>query len=167
MDTKSNFNLDKSIEILERTLLVFESLFQNTVYELDSVNEGDKTWNAKNIIGHLIYGEMTDWIPRARLILDKNIEDKTFEPYDRFAQDRLFHSQSTNQLLDEYKSRRLENIQTLKSWNLTEDQLLLTGIHPDLGIVTLKELISTWTIYDLVHINQISRVLVKHYQSLD
>ena len=102
MDTKSNFSLDKSIEILERTPLFFES---------------------------------------------------------------LFHNQSTNQLLDEYKSRRLENIQTLKSWKLTEEQLLLKGIHPGLGIVTLKELISTWTIHDLVHINQISRVLGKHYQS--
>ena len=160
-----DFSLDKSIELLERTPLVYESLFRDTQSAFDAVNEGAQTWNAHNIIGHLIYGEITDWIPRAQLILDQNIQHKTFSPYDRFAQDRLFHSQSTNQLLDEYKSRRFENIQTLKSWKLTDEQLLWTGIHPDLGIVTLKELISTWTIHDLVHINQISRVLVKHYQS--
>ena len=158
-----NFDLNKSIELLERTPLVFEGLFKNNLYKIDQINEGENTWNAKNIIGHLIYGEMTDWIPRAETILDKEQKNKTFQPYDRFAQDKLFNKQSINQLLSEFKQLRLKNIEILKSWNLNENKLQLTGIHPELGIVTLKELISTWTIHDLVHINQISRVLVKHY----
>ncbi len=95
------FSLDKSIELLERTPLVYGALFRDSRSAWDTVDKGAETWNAHNIIGHLIYGEMTDWIPRAQLILDQNIQDKTFSLYDRFAQDRLFHSQSTNQLLDE------------------------------------------------------------------
>jgi len=157
-----NFNLSKSIELLERTPDVYSTLFKNSTHNWDKINEGKNTWNGYNIIGHLIHGEKTDWIPRAEIIMG-NREDKTFVPYDRFAQEKLYSSQTTEELLKEFKKLRTENIQILKSWNLTEADLNKEGIHPDLKIVTLRELISTWTIHDMIHLNQISRTIVKHY----
>ena len=94
-----NFDLNKSIEILKRTPDVFSVLLGNSKYNLDTINEGAATWSGYNIIGHLIHGEKTDWIPRAEIILGDN-DNKTFEPYDRFAQERLYASQSIEELLD-------------------------------------------------------------------
>ncbi len=157
-----NFNLNKSIELLKRTPEVYLALLQNTNYDWDTINEGIGTWSGYNIIGHLIHGEKTDWIPRAELILSDN-DYKTFEPYDRFAQEKLYSSQTTEELLKEFSLFRSQNIEKLVSWNLSESDLNKKGIHPDLGIVTLRQLIATWTIHDMAHLNQISRVIVKHY----
>jgi hypothetical protein len=157
-----NFNLQKSIELLERTPEIYSALFNNSTHDWDRINEGENTWSGYNIIGHLIHGEKTDWIPRAELILGST-ENKTFEAYDRFAQEELYSSQTTDELLNEFRALRAENIQKLKSWNLTESDLNKEGIHPDLKTVALRELISAWTIHDMVHLNQISRVIVKHY----
>lgn len=157
-----NFNLEKSIELLERSPKTYKALFYDLNHNWATVNEGENTWCAHDIIGHLIHGENTDWIPRAKIILGKQ-KDKTFEPYDRFAQSKLYASQSINELLNTFEALRNANIEELKLLNLTEIELNQEGIHPDLGPVTLKELISTWTIHDMVHLNQISRVIVKHY----
>ena len=156
-----NFDLKKSTELLERSPETYETLFCNLNSDWNKINEGQNTWSAYNIIGHLIHGEKTDWIPRAEIILNK--DDKNFEPYDRFAQEKLYSTQTFEELIDEFKRLRISNVSKLKSWNLTEADLNKKGIHPDLGIVTLKELISTWTIHDMIHLNQISRVIVKHY----
>jgi len=157
-----NFDLKKSMELLKRFPDTYESLFSNFNSDWNKINEGQNTWSAYNIIGHLIHGEKTDWIPKAEIILNK--DDKNFEPYDRFAQEKLYSTQTFEELIDEYKRLRVLNVNKLKSWNLTEKDLNKEGIHPDLGIVTLKELISTWTIHDMIHLNQISRVIVKHYE---
>lgn len=157
-----NFNLNKSIEILERTPATYVALFGNSNHHLDKINAGIGTWNGYNIIGHLIHGEKTDWIPRAEIILGNN-KNKTFEPYDRFAQEKLYSSQTTEELLTEFTTLRNQNIKKLVSWNLSESDLDKEGIHPDLGTVTLRQLIATWTIHDMAHLNQISRAIVKHY----
>jgi hypothetical protein len=157
-----NFDLNKSIEILERTPEVYLALFNNSKYNLDKINEGADTWSGYNIIGHIIHGEKTDWIPRAEMILGDS-KNKTFDPYDRFAQEKLYSSQTTEELLTEFKTLRNQNIEKLISWNLSEPDLDKKGIHPDLGIVTLRQLISTWTIHDIAHLNQVSRAIVKHF----
>lgn len=157
-----NFNLDKAIETLARTPQVYRALLSNSQYQIERINEGPGTWSGYNIIGHLIHGEKTDWIPRAEIILGDR-QNKTFEPYDRFAQDKLYASQSTEELLSEFESLRKQNLDTLRSWSLTEQDLRKEGIHPDFGVVTLKQLLSTWTVHDLSHINQLSRAIVKHY----
>lgn len=157
-----NFELNKSIKILERTPAVFRALFQDLDCEWATINEGPKTWSAYDIIGHLIHGEQTDWIPRAKIILGDN-EDKTFKPFDRFAQETLSKGKSTNELLEEFTRLRQESLQQLKAWKLTDEDLNKKGVHPELGAVTLAQLLSTWTIHDLAHINQLSRVMVKHY----
>lgn len=157
-----NFNLQKSIALLERTPEVYSTLLKNSEYNWDRINEGENTWSGYNIIGHLIHGEKTDWIPRAEIILG-NAADKTFEPYDVFAQDKLYTTQTTEELLEEFRKLRASNLKKLKSWNLTEADLNKEGIHPALKEVKLRELIAAWTVHDMIHINQISRVMVKHY----
>ncbi|NOQ75446.1 MAG: DinB family protein [Crocinitomix sp.] len=157
-----NFDLNKSIELLERTPEIYAVLFNNSKQNWDKVNEGKNTWSGYNIIGHLIHGEKTDWIPRAEIILGDK-ENNIFVAYDRFAQEKLYASQTTEALLNEFRTLRIKNIEKLKSWNLSENDLDKKGIHPDLGTVTLRQLISTWTIHDMAHLNQISRVIVKHY----
>ena len=157
-----NFDLNKSIELLNRTPDMYSALFTNSEHRWDKIDEGAGTWNGYNIIGHLIHGEKTDWIPRAEIIMG-NDGIKTFEPYDRFAQEKLYSTQTTEELLSEFRILRSKNIEKIKSWNLSKNDLDKKGIHPDLGIVTLRQLISTWTIHDLAHLNQISRVIVKHY----
>lgn len=157
-----NFNLDKSIALLERTPKAYRELFYGLGYHWTNVNEGVGTWSAFDIIGHLIHGELTDWIPRARIILgdDKN---KEFEPFDRFAQKELSKGKTIEQLLDQFSALRQSNLEILLSWKLTEAQLNRTAKHPDLGTVTLRQHLSTWTIHDMSHLYQLSRVIVKHY----
>lgn len=113
-------------------------------------------------MGHLIHGEKTDWIPRARKILGDK-EDKNFEPFDRFAQQHLSKGKTLDQLLDEFVALREENLTELRSWDLQDTDLDKQGIHPHLGPVTLRQLISAWTIHDISHLHQVSRVMVKHY----
>jgi hypothetical protein len=159
-----SFNLEKSVELLQRTPAALNTLFHSMEHDWAHVNEGLDTWSAFDIVGHLIHGEMTDWIPRCKIILDDSIVDKTFIPFDRFAQEKASKGKSIEQLLEEFTRLRDRNVQLLQSWNLQEKELKKTGIHPDLGIVSLQQLIATWAVHDMSHIHQFSRVIVKHYK---
>jgi len=158
------FNIDKSIEILERTPLILEAYLNGLSDEWLKNNEGENTWSPYDILGHLIQGEKTDWIPRAKIILSDKA-DKTFEPFDRFAQLNMSQEKTIDELLTAFKKLRSENIQELKSMQINSTKLLETGIHPELGTANLKELLSTWVVHDLGHISQISRVMAKQYKS--
>lgn len=157
-----NFDLDKSIELLERSPKIYKALFYDLKHNWGTIREGENSWSGYNIIGHLIHGEKTDWIARAKIILSDEAPN-TFEPYDRFAQDKLYSHQSMEELLDMFETLRAENIRQLRSWKLTEADLNKTAIHPGLGQVTMRELLSTWTVHDLAHLNQATRVLARHY----
>ena len=159
-----NFSLSKSIEILERTPEVLTVILQNLSNEWTSNNEGGETWSVYDIVGHLIHGELTDWTPRMEIILSEKT-DKTFTPFDRFAQFEKSKGKTLIYLLDEFKSLRLENINLLKSKELTNRDLERTGVHPAFGEITLSQLLSTWTVHDLNHIAQISRVMAKQYKA--
>ena len=158
------FDIQKSIEILERTPFVLERLLIGLSDDWIRNNEGEDTWSPYQIIGHLIHGEKTDWIPRAKIILS-NRTDKTFVPFDRFAQDQEDQEISIISLLEEFKRLRMENIGELRSFNLDEIQLEKEGIHPELGTSNLKSLLSTWVVHDLGHIAQITRVMAKQYKT--
>ncbi len=159
-----NFTLPKSIEILERTPDVLITMLQNISLDWSSNNEGGETWSVYDIIGHLIHAEKTDWIARMEIILsDKS--DKTFEPFDRFAQFENSKGKSLSQLLDKFKALRKMNIEHLRSKKLTNENMEEKGIHPSLGEVTLSQLLATWTVHDLNHIAQISRVMAKQYKA--
>ena len=159
-----NFDLNHSIDLLSRTPETLRTLLAGLPNDFVRSDEGDNTWSPYEVLGHLIHGEKTDWVPRAQIIISDRA-DKTFEPYDRFAQQQADQSRSIEVLLDEFASLRAQNLETLKSMNIAEAQLDETGIHPALGTATLRELLATWTTHDLGHIAQIARVMAKQYQS--
>lgn len=157
-----NFSLDKSVEILERTPVVLEKLLLGISDDWTLSNEGENTFSPYDVIGHLIEGEKTDWIIRLDVILS-DTENKEFKPYDRFAQYENSKGKSLSELLEEFKMLRSRNLSYLRAKNLREMELDMTGIHPKFGNVTLRQLISTWTVHDLSHIAQIARVMCKQY----
>ena len=158
------FDLEKSISILARTPIVLKTYLEGLSKDWTNHNEGENTWSPFDIVGHLIVGEKTDWIVRAEIILAHN-PDKNFEPFNMAAQFDYAKNKSLDQLLDEFEMLRIENLNKLKAMNLTDDQLLQIGVHPEFGKVSLKELLSTWVAHDLGHIAQISRVMAKQYKS--
>jgi hypothetical protein len=158
-----DFQLPRALEILERTPAAFRALLGGLPEAWTAPNEGPDTFSAFDNLGHLIHGERTDWIPRARIILAQG-QDRTFERYDRFAQLRESQGKTAAQLLDELARLRAENVATLRGWQLTERELALEGLHPELGPVTLRQLLATWVAHDLGHLAQTSRVLAKQYR---
>ncbi len=157
------FSIAKSLEILEHTPAVLKSMLQHLSPEWTSVNEGPGTWSVYDVIGHLIHGEKTDWMPRAMIILSDKA-DKSFEPFDRFAQMQQDKAASLSQLLEEFSNLRKMNIEKLKEQNIGKNALKEKGIHPAFAEVTLSQLLATWTVHDLNHIAQISRVIAKQYK---
>ncbi len=157
------FNLVKSIEILERTPSVLEHLLHNISPEWAMSNEGGDSFSPYDVVGHLIHGEKTDWMVRLELILSDKA-DKTFQPYDRFAQFAESKGKNLDQLLTEFKTLREKNLALLQSKKLQEKDLLKTATHPALGSVTLRQLLATWAVHDLSHIAQITRVMCKQYK---
>jgi uncharacterized damage-inducible protein DinB len=158
-----NFTIEKSIEILECTPNVLIAMLQNISPDWTTNNEGGETWSVYDIIGHLIHGEKTDWISRMEIILSGK-PDKTFEPFGRFAHFEESKGKSLLHLLDEFKRLRKKNIEYLYSKKLSSKNLEEKGIHPAFGEVTLSQLLSAWTVHDLNHIAQISRVMAKQYK---
>lgn len=158
-----DFDFDKALEILENTPTVLESYLKTLSEDWIKNNEGHATWSPYDVIGHLIHGEKTDWLVRAKLILAQG-NVTTFEPFDRFAQFNSDQSKGISELLLEFKMLRKQNIKTLLSLNISKKELALKGIHPEFGKVTLEQLLSTWVVHDLGHIAQISRVMAKQYK---
>ncbi len=158
-----NFDLHHGIAVLERTPAVFRALLAGLPDAWIVSNEGPDTFSPFDNLGHLIHGERADWMPRARIILAQGA-NRTFEPYDRFAQVRESAGKSLAQLLDEFATVRVQNLVTLREWNLTLEQLALVGQHPALGPVTLRQLLATWVAHDLGHLAQTSRVMAKQYR---
>lgn len=157
-----SFDLSETLDLLERTPAVVDTLLRGTSASWHSINEGPDTWSAFDVVGHLIYAEEADWIPRARIILEHG-EARPFEPFDRFAQFTRFTDWTLGALLDRFAELRAESLETVRSWRLTEDQLALPGRHPDFGAVNLGQLLATWAVHDLNHIAQIARVMAKRY----
>ncbi len=158
-----NFTIEKSIEILQRTPEVLDVMLRDISAEWTENNEGGETWSVFDVLGHLVHGEKTDWIPRVEIILS-DTQDKTFKPFDRFAQFEESKGKTLAELLDEFKNLRKKNIGVLRLKNLTGKNLEETGVHPAFGEVTLGQLLATWTAHDLDHIAQISRVMAKQYK---
>ncbi len=156
------FKIPQTIEILSQTPLTIKSLLGNLSDDWIYAKIDEESWNAFDIIGHYIHGEQTDWMIRAEIILAQG-KNTTFEPFDRFAQFEISKGKSFAELLETFAELRNKNLKTLKSWNLTDDQLKLKGIHPELGEVTLEQLLATWAVHDLTHIRHISNVLAKQY----
>ena len=157
------FSIYKSIEILERTPHVLSQLTNNLSADWTMNNEGGETWSVFDVIGHLIHGEKTDWITRIEIILSEGA-NKEFVPFDRFAQLEESKGKSLEQILKEFLTARELSLKKLRGFKLTENDFNKTGIHPKFGSVTLSQLVAAWTVHDLDHISQISRVMSKQYK---
>ncbi len=157
------FELNRSCEILERTPSVLNELLYGLTDEWIMSNEGPETFSPFDVVGHLIHGEKTDWVARAKIILETG-QARPFEPYDRFAQFEESRGKTLGQLLDEFAALRKENVKWLQSLELKEGDLERKGMHPSLGEVTLRNLLATWVVHDLTHIAQITRVMAKQYK---
>lgn len=158
-----NHDLSQTIALLERTPAALNALLRDLPEAWTLQNEGEKTWRAFDVVGHLIHGERTDWMPRAKMILQFG-ETQVFVPFDRWAQEKESQGKSLGQLLDEFAHLRSENLHQLRARNLQPADLARRGRHPALGVVTLSQLLATWAVHDLTHIHQISRILAYQYR---
>jgi hypothetical protein len=156
-------SLDHTIALLERMPAALDALLRDLPEEWTLRNEGENTWTVYDVVGHLIYADRADWMPRARRILEFG-ETKPFDPFDRQGHLRECEGKSLAQLLDEFKDVRIERLNELRGMNLAHSDLRLRGRHPALGVVTLSELLATWAAHDMTHLHQISRVIAHQYR---
>lgn len=156
-------NLQQTIALLNRTPAVLNTLLRDLPEAWTHRDEGEKSWTAYDVVGHLIHGEQTDWIARMNRILQFG-ESKAFDRFDRFAQEKESAGKTLNQLLDEFAQLRAQNLQTVQKLNLQPQQLQLRGKHPVLGTVTLSNLLATWAAHDLTHLHQLSRIMAHQYR---
>ena len=157
------FDLRDGIAVLARTPATLRAMLLDLPTTWTDADEGPETWSPWAIVGHLVHGERTDWIPRARIILAQGAQ-RRFAPYDRFAQFHESAGRPLAELLDELAALRAANLATLTEWRLTDAQLALEGEHPAFGAVTLRQLLATWVAHDLGHVAQVARVMAKQYR---
>lgn len=157
-------NLHDTMALLARTPAALDALLRDLPEAWTSRNEGEGTWSAFDIVGHLNHGERTDWLPRARMILEFG-ETRAFQPFDRWGQERESAGKSLGQLLDEFARLRSARLGELRAMNLQQADLERRGLHPALGGVTLSQLLATWAVHDLTHVHQISRVMAHQYDA--
>jgi DinB superfamily len=160
--TRRPFVLVEAIGILARTPATLDALLRGLPEAWIAAHEGGETWSAFDVIGHLIHGEQTDWMPRAKIILEHGAA-RPFDKFDRQAQFRVSAGKTLGSLLDEFASLRRRNLEELRALELAPADLDRPGRHPELGPVTLRQLLATWTAHDLDHVMQISRILARQY----
>jgi hypothetical protein len=158
------FDLGRGIEVLERTPAVLEALLGGLSETWTTGNEGPETWSPYDVVGHLIHGDRNDWLGRAEIILSTKA-DKTFTPFNRFAQFEESKGKTLADLLVEFRKVRAESLVRLRALHLTPADLERTGTHPTFGTVTLGQLLATWVVHDLDHLVQTSRVMAKQVGS--
>ena len=154
--------MDDAVAILTRTPSTLDAMLRGLPEGWTSAHEGGETWSPYDVIGHLIHGERTDWLPRVRVILEHG-EARPFEKFDRFAQFALSEGRTLTSLLEEFEMLREKNLRELSELCLTEADFDRRGCHPQLGVLTLRQLLATWVAHDLDHVMQISRVLGRQY----
>lgn len=163
MPTSNKFNMEEATALLTRTPATLNALLRGLPELWAHSNEGKDTWSAFDIVGHLVFADRTDWMPRVRTILEHG-EARPFDPFDRFGQMRESQGKSLEQLLDEFARVRSESLGALAALNLQSADMARRGTHPALGVVTLSELLATWAVHDLTHLHQLSRVMAYQYR---
>ncbi len=158
-----SFDLADTLDILTRTPAVLDAMLRGTSASWHAIDEGPDTWSARDVVGHLIHAEDTDWLARARRILEEGTA-RAFDPFDRVAQKERFAGWPLDHLLDRFAEARRENLETVRAWRLGEAQLSLQGRHSELGAVDLRQLLATWAVHDLNHLGQVARVMSRRYE---
>jgi len=159
---ESVFELDEAITILERTPVVLNSLLGGLPGEWTGFQEAPNTFSPFDVVGHLIQGEIHDWMPRVHHILYGN-PAVAFQPFDRFAMREADMGRTVDELLEEFAQRRVFNLEELLGLGLSATELYRSGTHPELGTVKLSELLAAWVVHDLSHIGQVARVMARRY----
>ena len=154
--------MEEAVTLLARTPATLDALLRGLPDDWIRAHEGDNTWSSFDVVAHLINADRTNWLPRARIILDHG-EVRPFGEFDRFAHFAESHGRTMVSLLDEFASVRQDTLCDLATLRLTESDLERCGSHPALGVVTLRQLLATWVVHDLDHVVQISRVLARQY----
>jgi hypothetical protein len=160
--TRRRLIMEEAVAILARTPATLDALLRGLPDGWITAHEGGETWSPFDVVGHLIHGERTDWVPRAKTILEHG-EARAFEKFDRLAQFRESKGRTLASLLDEFAMLRQENLRELAAMRVTDADLDRRGRHPELGVVTMRQLLATWVAHDLDHVVQISRVLARQY----
>ncbi len=155
--------LEESLAILSRTPVVLDALLRDLPEGWTEATEGPGTWSPYAVMGHLIHGEVADWMPRLEMILEFG-PSRTFAPFDREAQFELVARRPLGEMLEEFRALRRDGLGRLLALDLQAEQLALTGTHPAFGAVTVRQLLATWTAHDLSHLVQINRVMAKRYR---
>ena len=156
------FDIERACEVLEQTPRTLAAMLDGLSDDWTASTGKQDDWSPFDVVGHLIHGEKTDWIPRAEVILAQGV-NRTFVPFDRFAQFADSQGKTLDQLLESFKDLRAASLEKLRSWNLSDDSLKLRGVHPELGEVSLEQLLATWVVHDLNHVAQVSRGLASRY----
>jgi hypothetical protein len=156
------FVLEEAAAILSRTPATLDAMLRGLPEDWVTANEGGETWSPFDVMGHLIHGEQTDWLPRIRIVLEHGAS-RAFTPFDRFAQFAESRGRTLPSLLDEFAALRRENLRAVDALHLTPADLDRLGRHPELGDVTLRNLLATWVAHDLDHVVQVSRVMARQY----
>ncbi len=157
------FQVSQAVEVLERTPRVLRAMLAGIHEDWVRSNYGPKTFSPFDVVGHLIHGEKTDWMVRARIILEHG-ESRPFEPFNRYAMYEESKGKTMADLLREFESLRAANLRDLAALRLTSAQLALRGTHPALGAVTLGELLATWVVHDGNHIHQVAKCMAWQYR---
>ena len=157
-----DFRLEEALRLLSRTPVVLEAMLTDLPEAW--LHTSEEEWTAFGVVGHLIHGEKTDWVPRIHIILEHG-ESKPFAPFDRTAHLAAVGDRNFAQLLDEFRTLRQENLRQIQLLSLSETDLTKRGMHPALGSVALGEYIAAWAVHDLTHLHQLTRILAKHYQA--
>ncbi|HME73462.1 MAG TPA: DinB family protein [Myxococcota bacterium] len=160
--TRRRLALPEATALLARTPGILNAWLRGLPEGWLVAHEGGETWSPTDVVGHLIHGERTDWIPRVHRILEHG-DSLAFDPYDRFAQFREFVGMSLPDLLDEFARAREANLRDFASLMLDDAALDRPGLHPSLGAVTLRQLLAAWVAHDLDHVTQIARVMAMQY----
>ncbi len=153
-------NLQHTISLLTRTPAALNALLRDLPEMWTLRNEGENSWSASDVVGHLVYCERANWMPRVRQFSKAEV----FKHFDRRGHLREIEGKSLSQLLDEFCRLRSENLNELRAMNLRQEDLAMRAEHPVLGMVTLSELLATWAAHDLTHLHQISRVMAHQYR---
>lgn len=156
-------SLEETIALLSRTPSILDAWLRDLPDAWTLTNEGEGTFSAFDVVGHLIHGERTDWMPRTRIILQYG-ETRPFEKFDRLAQQRESQGKSLGELLDTFAELRAKNLDELRRLELQPSDFERRGLHPELGVVTLGQLLATWAAHDLTHLHQLSRVMAHQYR---
>src|SRR5437867_2579682 len=162
MEAGMLFELGHSIAVLERTPATLDRLLTGLPDEWLRANEGPGTWSPFDVVGHLIHGERTDWVPRIEHLL-RHGDSVTFPVFDREAMFRASRGLSIGELLETFDRLRTESLARLSALNLTDADLARCGRHPEFGVVTLGQHLATWVAHDLGHVSQVVRVMARQY----